>query len=180
MGSPTARGLRSPKPHIFTVSLSVLLALMSVDVFRDSDPFDESAPYLPPSDTAGAADPLTVSFDDASPRLPGERVPRRAVYVIAALLLLVVVVLALHASQPSPERHPLHGTARSHHVRPHAPRPRKRTVMHRRATAGRAPIPVSAAKAVVGLPSRNEVGGTGRPNSALPVGNTGQFGYLGR
>lgn len=187
MGSPTARGLRSPKPHISTVSLSVLLALTDVDVFSDSDLFDESAPYLPPSDTAGAADPLTVSCDDASPRPPGEGVSRRAVYVTAALVLLVVAVLALHAGQPSPERHPVHGAGRRHHPRARAPQQRRRPTMSRRVPTEKAPAPVVATKVVVVVPNngperptKTEGVGIGRPNTPSHVGSTEQFGYLGR
>ena len=187
MGSPTARGLRSPKPHIFTVSLSVLPALTDVDIFSDSDLFDESPPYLPPSDAAGAADPLTVSSDGASTRLRGEGVPRRAVYVIAALVLLVVAVLALHAGQQSPERHPVHGAVRGHHPRARSPRHRRRPAMSRRGPTEKAPAPVVATKVVVEVPNsgperptRTESVGTGRPTSTGQVGNTEQFGYLGR
>ncbi len=166
--------------------MSALHALTVMEAFTDSELFDDDAPCAPPPLADEGTDPLTVSPDSATSRLRTEGVPRRAVYVVAVLGVLVVAALALRAGRPSPER-PLHGTARSRHVRPHAPRPRKGTVMHRPATAGRAPIPVSAAKAVVGLPSssperpsRNEGVGSSRPSSTPPVGNTEQFGYLGR
>lgn len=158
-----------------------------MDAFTDSELFDDDAPCVPPPETDEATDPLTVSPDDATPQLRTDGVPRRAVYVVAALAVLVVVMLALRTVRPSPQRTPRHGTARSHHERSHALRPRQRIVMHRQATKVRGPIQVSAAKAVVEppssspeRPSRNEGVGTGRPTSTPTVGNTEQFGYLGR
>lgn len=158
-----------------------------MDALTDSELFDDDAPCAPLPQTEEATDPLTVSADSPSPRLHGEGALRRVVYVVAALAVLVVAALALHAVRPSPERYPPHETARGHHVRQHAPHPRQRTVMHRRAAAGRSPVPVSAAKVVVTLPSsspdrpsRNEGVGIGRPSSTPSVGNTEQFGYLGR
>jgi hypothetical protein len=153
----------------------------------DSELFDDDAPHVPFSDIDGAADPLTVSSDGASTRLRGEGVPRRALYVVAALVLLVVAVLALHTGQPSPERHPLHGAVRGHHPRARALRHRRRPAMSRRVLTGKASAPVVATKVVVVLPSsgperptRTESVGTGRPTSTGQVGNTEQFGYLGR
>lgn len=158
-----------------------------MDAFTDSELFDDDAPHVPFSHADGAADPLTVPSNGASTRLRGEGVPRRALYVIAALVLLVVAVLALHAGQPSPERHPLHGTVRRHHLRARAPRQRRRPAMSRKVTAGKAPAPVVAAKVVVTMPSssperptRTESVGSGRPIGTGPVGSTEQFGYLGR
>jgi hypothetical protein len=158
-----------------------------MDAFTDSELFDDDAPHVPFSDTAGATDPLTVPSDGASTRLRGEGVPRRVLYVIAALVLLVVAVLALHAGQPSPERHPVHGALRRHHPRARAPRHRRRPTMSRRVLTGQAPAPVVATKVVVVVPNsgperptRTESVGTGRPTSTGHVGNTEQFGYLGR
>jgi hypothetical protein len=158
-----------------------------MDAFTDSELFDDDAPCALPPQTEETTDPLTVSADSPSPRPRGEGTPRRAAYVVAALAVLVVAALALHAGSPSPERYLPHETARGHHVRQHPPHPRERTVMHRRAAVGRSSVPVSAAKVVVTLPSsshdrpiRTESVGTGRPTSTGQVGNTEQFGYLGR
>lgn len=158
-----------------------------MDVFTDSELFDDAAPHVPFSDTDGATDPLTVSSEGGSTRLRGERVPRRALYVIAALVLLVVAVVALHSGRPSPERHPVHGAGRRHHPRARAPRQRRRPAMSRRVPTEKAPTPVVATKVVVQVPSRaperptrTEGVGIGRPNTPSHVGNTEQFGYLGR
>lgn len=158
-----------------------------MDAFTDSELFDDDAPHVPFSDTDRAPDPLTVPSNGASTRLRGEGVPRRALYVVAALVLLVVAVLALHAGQPSPERHRVHGAVRRHHPRARAPRQRRRPAMSRRVPAGKAPAPVVATKVVVVVPSsgperpiRTESVGTGRPIGTGHVGNTEQFGYLGR
>jgi hypothetical protein len=156
-----------------------------MDAYTDSELFDDDAPHVPFSGTGGAEDPLTVPSDGASARLRGEGVPRRALYVIAALVLLVVAVLALYVGQPSPGHHPSHGAVRRHRAR--APQPRRRRAMSRRVEAGKAPAPVVAAKVVVTVPSnsperptRTESVGSGRPIVTPSVGSTEQFGYLGR
>jgi hypothetical protein len=156
-----------------------------MDAFTDSELFDEDAPHVPLSDTDGAADPLTVPSGGASTRLRSEGVPLRVLYVIAALVLLVVAVLALHAGQQSPERHPVHGAVRRHHPRARAPRHRRRPAMSRRAPRGKAPVVATKVVVVVPnsgpeRPTRTESVGTGRPTSTGQVGNTEQFGYLGR
>jgi hypothetical protein len=160
---------------------------MSMDVFSDSELFDDDTPPIPLSVTDEAADPLMLSSDSASTRLRGEGVPRRVVYAIAGLVLVVVAVLALHAVRPSPERYPPHGAARRHHSHASAPHPRRRPAMDHRVMTGKAPAPVVAAKVVVTVPSssperpiRTESVGSGRPTSTGHVGNTEQFGYLGR
>jgi hypothetical protein len=158
-----------------------------MDALTDSELFEDDAPHVPFSDTDGAADPLTVPSEGAPTGLRGEGVSRRALYVIAALVLLVVAVLALRAGQPSPERHPVHGAVRGHHPRARASRHRRRPAMSRRVLTGKAPAPVVATKVVVVLPNSGperpigtESVGTGRPTSTGQVGNTEQFGYLGR
>lgn len=173
-----------PGGGVLAVSLRVLLALTIMDALTDSELFDDDAPLLQAGE---AADPLTMSSNSASTRLRGEGVPRRAVYVVAALVLLVVAVLALHAGQSSPERHPLHGSVRRHHPRARASRRRRRPAMSRRGLTGKAPAPVVATKVVVVVPNsgperptRTESVGTGRPIGTGHVGNTEQFGYLGR
>lgn len=158
-----------------------------MDALTDSELFDDDALHAPFSDTGGVTEPLIVPSDGASTRLRGEGVPRRVLCVIAALVLLVVAVLALHAGQPSPERHPVHGAERRHHPRARAPRQRRRPALSRRVLTGKASAPVVATKVVVVLPNsgperptRTESVGTGRPTSTGHVGNTEQFGYLGR
>jgi hypothetical protein len=157
-----------------------------VDVFTDSELFDDDAPCAPLPATDEAADPLTVSSDTASLRPRGEGIPRRAVYVLVALAMLVAVVLAVHAGGSSPGLHPSHVVVRRRHTRSRERHPRRLVVQHR-ATARRAPVPVVKTKVVVVVPSSRldrptgtESVGIGRPTGPPSVGNTEQFGYLGR
>lgn len=181
MKGPKVLGARQ-----FPVALWVVSALTVMDVFNDSELFDEGAPGVPLSRADEATDPFIVSPNSKTPRLRIDSV-RRALYVVAALAVLVVAALALHVGRSSPERNPRWGMVRSHHVRSHALRLRQRIETRHRAMASRAPVPLVAAKVVVRVPnssperpSRNEGVGIGRPTSVPTVGNTEQFGYLGR
>jgi hypothetical protein len=158
-----------------------------MDAFTDSELFDDDASCAPLPQTDEASDSLTVSPDSVSLPLRVAGVLRRAVYVVAALAVLVAAALALRVGRPSPERNPRRGTARSHHARSRAPRPRQQIVTRRRAVTGRVPGPLVAAKVVVRVPnssperpSASEGVGIARPTNAPTVGNTEQFGYLGR
>lgn len=158
-----------------------------MDAFTDNELFDESAPHASLPETETAADPLTVSSDNATLRLHREGTSRRVAYVAAALVILVMVAVACHAGRSSHGPRTLHGTVRGRHARLRAPRMRRRVVVRHRATAERAPVAVVTAKVVVRVPSsgperptRTEGVGFGRPTTAPPVGNTEQFGYLGR
>lgn len=162
-----------------------MFALTVMDVFTDSELFDDDIPHAPLPATDETTDPLTVPSDTASPRPCGEDAPRRAVYVLAALVLLAAAVLALHVGRPSPDRYPSHGVVRRHRAR--APHPRRQPTMSHRATADKAPASVVAAKVVVTVPSssperptRTESVGSTRPIGTGSVGSTEQFGYLGR
>lgn len=157
-----------------------------MDVFTDSELFDEEAPGVPQSQADEATEPFVVSPNSKTPRLRIDGV-RRVLYVVAALAVLGVAALAIHIGRSSPGRGPRWGTVRSHHVRSHALRLRQRIAIHHRAIASRAPVSLVAAKVVVRVPSsgperpsRSGGVGIGRPTSAPSVGNTEQFGYLGR
>lgn len=156
-----------------------------MDAFTDGELFDESVPHVSLPETDKAVDPLTVSSDDTPTHLYGEGAVRRVGYVLAALVMLGVLVLAFRAGRPSPEHQRPHDAVRDHHARLRAPLPRRRTAMRRRAPAET--VPVVTAKVVVGVPrssperpTRTESVGTGRPIGTGHVGNTEQFGYLGR
>jgi hypothetical protein len=157
-----------------------------MDVFTDSELFDDDAPCAPLPATDEATDPLTVSPDTASPGPRGDGTPRRAVYVLAALAMLVVAVIAAYAGGSSPGLHPSHVVVRRRHTRSRERHPRGRVVRHR-ATVRKAPGPVVKTKVVVVVPSSRpdrptgtESVGNGRPTGPPSVGNTEQFGYLGR
>lgn len=158
-----------------------------MDAFTDDELFDESVPHVSLSERDEAVDPLTVSSDNASLRLHGEGTRRRVAYVAAALVILVVVAVAFHAGRSSHGPRTLYGAVRGRHARLRAPRMRRRIVVRHRATAERVPVAVVTAKVVVRVPSsgperptRTEGVGFGRPTTAPSVGNTEQFGYLGR
>lgn len=157
-----------------------------MDVFSDSELFDESAPHVRP-EADGTADLLTVSPDRAVPRL-GEGVLRHAVYVIAVLAVLGVAALALRAGHPSPEHNPSHRAARKRQprARPTKAGTRVRARVHHHAPGAQAPAPVGPSRVIVTAPSsgaerptRDENVGSGRPISPSPVGKTEQFAYLG-
>jgi hypothetical protein len=156
-----------------------------MDGFGDSQLFDDDAPWPAPQGDE-ATDPLTVSGENRSPRLYREVALRRLVYVVAALAMLVTVVVALRAERPLPGR-PHHDTPDSHHVRQRTAGRRKPIRTRRRATARRADTEASPPSVVVELPSSGPVRpsggedvGIGRPTPAPQVGNTEQFGYLGK
>ncbi len=157
-----------------------------MDGFPDSELFDDEAPWVSAPQGDEGADPLTVSADSPSPRLHSAGALRRVVYVVAALAMLVAVVLALRAERPSPGRlH--HETPYRHHPHPRTPRRHKPIRMHTRATVRRATTGAIPSKVVVELPSSGPERPTGtegvgiaRPSSTPSVGNTEQFGYLGR
>jgi hypothetical protein len=163
-----------------------LLALTVMDVFTDSELFDDDTSCTPLPATDEATDPLTVSSGTASPRPRGEDSPRRAAYVLAALAMLVVAVIAFHTGGSSPGLHPSHVVVRRRHARSRERHPRERVTQHR-AAARKAQAPIVATKVVVAVPSSRperptgtESVGNGRPTRPPSVGNTEQFGYLGR
>ena len=159
-----------------------------MDAFTGSELFDDDAPCAPLPQTDESTGPLTVIRQRilATARC-GRAGPLCVCGRCAGVAVLVVAALALRVGRSSPERNPRRGTVRSHHVRSHAPRPRQRVVTRRRAVEGRVAVPLVAAKVVVRMPnsgpehpSRSEGVGIGRPVSAPTIGNTEQFGYLGR
>jgi hypothetical protein len=158
-----------------------------MDVFSDSELFDDDAPRVSVPEMDGTADPLRVSSASASPLQHDAGVPRGVVYVVVVLAVLAVAALALHAGGSSSQRQPSHGMARRHHVRTHrshrGSRPVNRRVVARVVVSPAADAP----RVVVEPPSSGPVRptggedvGIGRPTPAPPVGNTEQFGYLGK
>ena len=157
-----------------------------MDVFSDSELFDADAPRVSVPEIDGTADPLTVCAS-ASPLQRDAGVPRGVVYVVIALVVLAVAALALHAGASSSQRQPSHGMGCGHHVRTHRSHRGSRSVSRRVVARVVVSPAADAPKVVVEPPSRGPVRpsgsedvGIGRPTPAPQVGNTEQFGYLGK
>jgi hypothetical protein len=85
-----------------------------------------------------------------------------------------------------PVGHHAHRPSELHH-HPRSKRARRRTLVRHRAVVASSPAAVDSSQTVAGPPSsgaerptRDGSVGTARPHSALPVGKTEQFAYLGR
>ena len=180
----------TPEAHSprLTVSLRVLLALTSMDSFSDSELFDESAPSVLRSEVDEPPNRLTVSADSAAPRLLNGGASRVAAYAAIALALLVAVVPMFHAGRSSRELHTPHAGTHRHRARSRRAHSRLAVVRRRRVVAPVVIAPAADAPRVVVeppssgpvRPSGGEDVGIGRPTPAPSVGNTEQFGYLGK
>lgn len=157
-----------------------------MDPFCESDLFDDDVPLAPPPGVEATTDPLTVPVDGVSLHLRGRRAMRFSAYVVAVLVVILAGEFVLRLTGQPSGHYAHHPSAQRHH-HPRSKRARRRTLIRHRGAVASSPAAVDSPQTVVRPPSsgaerptRDGSVGIVRPHSALPVGKTEQFAYLGR